>query len=204
RGKPRRSAAEGTNSEAVGVGLTTSYAGVQRGRESRSLLRSPWPCLSAGCIEGDRGTDERLERARVELLPLVDVNRAPYVPVDARVEELGRVLQRSPLGEGQLHYRLVRLAGADDPGVRPYGSAHPLPLLDDVRVCLFDELAHPAQGLPAPVPELGNSFVNQLRCRLTLGRTRLFHVLLLKRSDSSRMPSNDRIKARVAASIVGR
>src|SRR3954469_7137996 len=109
----------------------------------------------------------------------MNVNRAPYISIETRVEELGRVLQRSSFGEGQLHYRLVRLAGADDPVVRPYGSAHPLPLLDDVRVCLFDELAHPAQGLPAPVPELGDSFVNQLRCRLALGRIRLFHVLLL-------------------------
>src|SRR5258706_6953516 len=142
-----------------------------------SLLRSLWLCLSAGCIEGDRGTDERLERARVDLLPLMDVNRAPCVPVEARVEELGRVLQRSPLDEGQLHYRLVRLPGADDPVVRPYWSAHPLPLLHDVRVCLFDELAHPAQGLPPPVPELGDSLVNQLGCRLALGRTRLVHVL---------------------------
>src|SRR5215475_1273077 len=132
------------------------------GAESHSLLRSPWPSLSAGRIEGDRGTNERLERARVDLLPLMDVNRAPCVPVEARVEELGRVLQRSPLGEGQLHYRLVRLAGADDPVVRPYGSAHPLPLLDDVRVCLFDELAHPAQGLPAPVAELGDWFGDPL------------------------------------------
>src|SRR5262245_43796750 len=120
--------------------------------ESRSLLRSPWPCLSAGCIEGDRGTDERLECVRVDLLPLMNVNRAPCVPVEARVEELGRVLQGGSLGEGQLHYRLVGLAGADDLVVRPYGSAHPLPLLHDVRICLFDELAHPAQGLSAPVP----------------------------------------------------
>src|SRR5205823_12423899 len=110
------------------------------------LLRSLWVCFSAGGIEGDCGTDECLERARVDLLALMDVNRAPYVPVEARVEEFGRVLQRSALGEGQLHGRLVRLAGADDPVVRPYGSAHPLPLLDDVRVCLFDELAHPTQG----------------------------------------------------------
>ena len=87
------------------------------------LLRSPWPCLSDGGIEGDRGPDERLERARVDLLPLMDVHRAPDVPVEARVEELGWVLQRSPLGEGQLHDRLVRLAGADDPVVRPCGSA---------------------------------------------------------------------------------
>src|SRR5215471_4864407 len=162
--------------------------------ECHSLLRSPWPCLCAGCIEGGRGTDERLECARVDLLPLMDVNRAPCVPVEARVEELGRVLQRSPLGEGQLHYGLVRLAGADDPVVRPYGSAHPLPLLHDIRICLFDELAHPAQGLPAPVPELGDPFVDQLGCRLALGRTRLFHVFLLKLPNSSRMPSNNSFK----------
>src|SRR5262252_6822675 len=122
------------------------------------LLRSPWPCLSDGGIEGDRGTDERLERARVDLLPLIDVHRAPDVPVEARVEELGRVLQRSPLGEGQLHSRLVRLAGADDPVVRPYGNAHPLPLLHDVRVCRFDERAHPAHGLLLKLPLLSNSF----------------------------------------------
>src|SRR5215510_10483286 len=145
-------------------------------RRPWSLLRSPWPGLAAGCIEGNRGTDERLERARVDLLPLMDVNRAPYVPVEARVEELGWVLQRSPLGEGQLHSRLVRFAGADGAVVRPYGSTHPLPFLYDVRVCLFDERAHPAQGLRAPVPELGDAFVNQRRCRLALGRTRLVHI----------------------------
>src|SRR5438128_1394870 len=154
-----------------------------------SLLRSPWPCLSAGCVEGDRGTDERLERVRVHLLPLTDVDRAPCVPVEARVEELGRVLQRSPLGERELHDGLVRLAGADDPAVRPNRGARvgpfgPLPLLHDFRVCLFDELAHPAQGLPAPVLELGDSLVNQRRCRLALGRNRLCHVLLLTLPDA--------------------
>src|SRR5437870_919768 len=37
--------------------------------------------------------------------------------------------------------------------------------LDDVRVCLLDELAHSAEGFPAPVPEFGDSFRNELRCR---------------------------------------
>src|SRR5204863_6958785 len=32
------------------------------------LLRSPWRCLSAGCVEGDRGAHERLERVCVDLL----------------------------------------------------------------------------------------------------------------------------------------
>src|ERR1700730_770113 len=147
------------------------------------LLRAPWPCLSAGCIEGDRGTDERLERARVDLLPLMDVDGAPCLPLEARVEELGWVLQRSTFGERELHDGLVRLACADDSVVRPCGSPrvrrlHPLHLLDDVRVCLLDELAHPAQGLAAPVPELGDPLVNPLRCRLALVGIRLLHVLL--------------------------
>src|SRR6185369_11201514 len=81
------------------------------------LFHSPWPCLSDGCIEGDRGTDERLECGRVDFFPLIDVDRAPCIAFEARVEEPGRVLQRSPLGEGQLHFRLVRLAGANDPVV---------------------------------------------------------------------------------------
>src|SRR5205085_613022 len=75
---------------------------------------------------------------------------------------------------------------------------HPLPLLDDVRVCLLGELAHLAQGLPAPVPELGDSVVNQLRYRLALGRTRLFHVLLLELPDSSKQP---RMAMRVAGHL---
>src|SRR5215831_1725747 len=144
--KPRREAA----SACMHCSAASPRATLLR-RRPWSLLRSPWPCLSDGCIEGDRGTDERFECARVDLLPLMDVNRAPCVPVEARVEELGGVLQGGSLGEGQLHYRLVGLAGADDPVVRPYGSAHPLPLLHDLRVFLFDELAHPVQGLPAPV-----------------------------------------------------
>src|SRR2546427_2160896 len=58
-----------------------------------------------------------------------------------------------------------------------------LPLLDDVRVCFLDELAHSAEGFPAPVPELGDSFRDELRCRLV--RARLFHVLILEVSGIS-------------------
>src|SRR5712671_6501936 len=92
---------------------------------------------------------------------------------------MGRILQRRALGEGKLHGILVGFAGADDAVVRPNRSAHPLPLLDDVRVCFLDELAHSAEGFPAPVPELGDSFRDELRCRLALARARLFHVLIL-------------------------
>ena len=45
--------------------------------------------------------------SRVDLGPLLEVDRAPDVAVAARVEEPGGVLQRCSLGEGQLHDRLV-------------------------------------------------------------------------------------------------
>ena len=41
--------------------------------------------------------DKRLERVGVDLFTLVDVDRAPRVAIEARVEELGRVVQRRAL-----------------------------------------------------------------------------------------------------------
>src|SRR5436853_1640813 len=131
-------------------------------------------------VEGDRLANERLEGGLVNFFSFADVDRAAYVSLETRVEETGRILQRRALGEGKLHDILVGFASADDAVVRPNRSAHPLPLLDDVRVCFLDELAHPAEGFPAPVPELGDSFRDELRCRLALARVRLFHVLILE------------------------
>src|SRR5690348_13171305 len=59
--------------------------------EHLTLLPSSRLGLSAGRVERHRGPDERLERAFVKLLALVDVDRAPGVPLQARVEEPGRV-----------------------------------------------------------------------------------------------------------------
>src|SRR2546422_3499698 len=138
----------------------------------------------ARTVEGDRLANERLKGGLVNFFSFVDVDRAACVSVETRVEETGRILQRRALGEGQLHDILVGFASADDAVVRPNRSArtlrfHPLPLLDDVRVCFLDELAHSAEGFPAPVPEFGDSFRDGLRCRLALARPRLLHVLIL-------------------------
>src|SRR5882672_7803329 len=124
----------------------------------------------AGTVEGDRLANERLEGGLVDFFSFADVDRAAGVPVETRVEETGRILQRRALGEGELHDILVGFASADDAVVRPNRSAHPLPLLDNVRVCFLDELAHSAEGFPAPVPEFGDSFRDELRCRLALAR----------------------------------
>src|SRR5713101_5132042 len=133
----------------------------------------------ARTVEGDRLANERLEGGLVNFFSFVDVDRAAYVSVETRVEETDPFLQRRALGEGKLHDLLVGFASADDAVLRPNRSAHPLPLLDDVRVCFLDELAHSAEGFPAPVPEFGDSVRDELRCRLALARARLFHVLIL-------------------------
>jgi len=59
-------------------------------------------------------------------------------------------------------------------------SAHPLPLLDDVRVGFLDEPAHSAEGFPRQSPSSAILFRDELRCRLALARARLFHVLILE------------------------
>src|SRR5450432_4729462 len=164
----------------------TQRTGVQRSGEGPVQGRNPLGLRFlrrfrlAGTVEGDRLANERLEGGLVNFFSFVDVDRAAYVSVETRVEETGRVLQRRALGEGKLHDILVGFASADDAVARPNRSAHPLPFLDDVRVRLLDELAHSAEGCPAPVPEFGDSFRDELRCRLALARARLFHVLILE------------------------
>src|SRR5207247_9414055 len=87
----------------------------------------------AGTVEGDCLANERLEGRLVNIFSFVDVDRAARVSVETRVEETGRILQRRALGEGKLHDFFVGFASADDAVTRPDGSAHPLPLLEDVR-----------------------------------------------------------------------
>src|SRR5207244_3983997 len=142
----------------------------------------------ASTVEGDRLANERREGGLVNFFSFVDVDRAACVSVETRVEETARILERRALGEGKLHDILVGFASADDAVVRPNRSAgfgwfDPLPLLDNVRVCFLDDLAHSAEGFPAPVPEVGDSFRDELRCRLALARARLFHGLILEVPD---------------------
>src|SRR5216684_4217060 len=140
----------------------------------------------AGTVEGERLANERLVGGLVNFFSCLDVDRAAYVSLETRVEETGRILQRRALGEGKLHDTLVGFAGADDAVVGPNRVA-PLPLLDDVRVCLLDELAHAAEGFAAPVPQFGDSLRDELRCRPALARARLFHVVILEVPDIFRL-----------------
>src|ERR1700678_3135630 len=133
--------------DSMHVFLETSWLGWRNPLRLR-FLRS---LRLARTVEGDRFANERLEGGLVDFFSIVDVDRAANGAVETRVEETGRILQGRALGEGELHDLLVGFARADDAVVRPDRSAHPLPLLDDVRVGFLDEPSHSGESFPAPV-----------------------------------------------------
>src|ERR1700675_728359 len=97
----------------------------------------------------------------------MEIDGAPGVAFEAGVEEACRVLQRGALGEGHLHGILVRFTGADDSGVRPHRNPSPLPLLDHFGVGLLDETSDPSERLAAPITQLLDSRIYQLRGRVS-------------------------------------
>src|SRR5688572_8032744 len=82
-------------------------------------VRTEFPLLRrfrlARLVEGDRLANERLERGLVNVFSFVDVDRAAYVSVEARVEETGGIFQRRALGEGQLDDILIGFSRAAPP-----------------------------------------------------------------------------------------
>src|SRR6202049_2017855 len=107
----------------------------------------------------------------------MQIDSAPDIAFKAGVEQSRRVLERSALGESQLHDALVRLAGADQSIVRPNRNASPLPLLDHLRVSLFDESADMGERLAPPVVQFLDPRVDQPRRGFALGRCALFHIV---------------------------
>src|SRR5436190_9132078 len=93
------------------------------------------------------------------------IDGTPDVALEAGVEEARRVLQRGALGEGHLHVILVRLTGADHPGVVPDRDPSPFPLLDHLGVDLLDESSDPSERLASPIAQILNPLVYQLRRR---------------------------------------
>jgi hypothetical protein len=75
------------------------------GRSIRpSSTRAPWRWRRrtsdrfrfADRVERDRFTHERFERGRVDFFALRDVDRAPQVSAEARVEEVLRIFMNAP------------------------------------------------------------------------------------------------------------
>src|SRR6185437_1557984 len=128
---------------------------------SLDMLGASLRLLRRRAVPGHRGFHERLERARVDLLPFVDVDRPSRVAFQAGIEEARWVLDPRPPGERELHNLRVRLPGADNPVVRPDRSAHPLPLLGDLGVGFQDQRPHARQGLPAPSPQVADPLIDE-------------------------------------------
>lgn len=74
-------------------------------------------------IERHRLADEVLQGRLIDLVAFINVDRAPDVPFEARVEQACWVFQRRSLGKGHLHGVLVRFSRADDAGVGPDRSS---------------------------------------------------------------------------------
>src|SRR5947209_15376564 len=117
------------------------------------------------CVQCDRGANERLQRLLVNRVAFVDVDGAPDITVEARIEEARGIIERGAFGEGQFHDAFVRLAGADDAVMLPHRNAAPLPFLDDFGIGLLDEAADVRQRLAAPIAELLDPSIDQLRRR---------------------------------------
>src|SRR6185437_17123498 len=88
-------------------------------------------------VQCDGGTNERLERLLVDRIALAEVDCTPCIALEARIEEMRRIVERGAFRERRLHDALVGLAAANDSVVRPRGHAAPLPFLDDVGVRLL-------------------------------------------------------------------
>src|SRR5580692_7701032 len=91
--------------------------------------------LSARCDVGlHRGANELLKGSFVDLLPFVEIDGTPHVPLQAGSEKLLRVLEGGSAIKRKLHHLLVRLPGADAAVMGPDGGSrvrwlYPFPLL---------------------------------------------------------------------------
>src|SRR5262245_36869716 len=122
-------------------------------------------------IERYCSADEVPQGCLIDLVAFVDVDGAPDVSFEARVEQTRRVLERSSLGKCQLDDVLVRLSGADNAAMRKDRSAgrcglRPFPLFDDLRVGFVYDRTHFRKRFPTPVPKFPDLLVELCRSRL--------------------------------------
>src|SRR2546429_5755176 len=92
-------------------------------------------------IERHCSADEILQGRLIDLVAFVDVDGAPDIPLEAGVEQTGRVLQRSSPGKCHLDDVLMGLSRADDAAVGKDGSPRrfrldPLSPFYDFGACL--------------------------------------------------------------------
>src|SRR3974390_728345 len=81
--------------------------GISRSTTTERVSAAPLvtgPSFSAGLevrrVQGHGGANERLKRLLIDLVALMEIDGAPGVAFEARVEEARRVRQRGAFGEG--------------------------------------------------------------------------------------------------------
>src|SRR4051794_23093734 len=122
-------------------------------------------------IEQDGAADKTFQCVLVDRVAFAEIDRATGSAVEAGIEQARWVIERGAPGEGQLHFVLVGLAGADDPRMQPCRDSRgvrrlaPFHLLDHLRIGLFDECSDPPEHLAAPVTQPCKLSVDQLRIR---------------------------------------
>src|SRR5258708_29230549 len=119
--------------------------------------------LELDLIVVNGGEDEIFQSTLINFVALEKIDRSPRVASEARVEELVRIWEASPVGKGKLHLIFVRVADRDHSVVRPHWASHPLPFLGYLPVGLKDGLADTGERLPAPVCESCDQLVNTFR-----------------------------------------
>src|SRR6516225_8065945 len=165
-----RSSASGT------VDVINSRSASSVGRASLGALAIYASTLRCFCILGrverDRGLHERLECVGIDLVAVVNIDGPPRIAFETRIEQALRIVKRRALHERELDVVLVALAGADDAVVLPYRNAAPLPFLDHFGISLLDDLADLRQLFAAPVSQIFDALIDELRRRRRLFRHR--------------------------------
>src|SRR5579864_2598428 len=116
--------------------------------------------LQFALIVINAGTDEIFQSTRINLIALEQIDCAPLVASEARVEEPVRISEARPVGKGQLDLVFEDGGDGDDSVVRPHWTSHPLPFFKYLRVCLVYDFAYFREHLPAPVSKLFDLLVD--------------------------------------------
>src|ERR1700677_5254802 len=93
------------------LSVSVPLLSLHRGAPQLAIAPQDLPFLRRQAILGHRGFHERLERACVDLLAFVDVDRSARVAFQAGIEEARWVWNAGPPGECELHDLRIRLAG---------------------------------------------------------------------------------------------
>jgi hypothetical protein len=75
----------------------------------------------------------------VDFVVFVKIYGSPFIASKACIEEFVWIWKTNALRKGQFDFVPVSIGHGDQPIVRPYRTAHPLPFLDNCGICLMKD-----------------------------------------------------------------